>query len=70
MNSISLETLLSKRDSLVTERDNMLLEFNNQIAEIESCIELMSGKRVWEFAKEDRFDDLSPSYIKSSQEEI
>ena len=68
--SISIGTLVEKRESLVSERDAMLVDFNNQIAEMESCIELLSGKPYTEYMADFRFDDESPNYIKSSQEEI
>lgn len=68
--SVSIGTLIEKRESLVSERDAMLVDFNNQIAEMESCIELLSGKPYTEYMADFRFDDESPNYIKSSQEEI
>lgn len=68
--SLGIETLIEKRANLVAERDNMLTDYNNQIAEIESCIELLSGKKVWEVISETKYDDENPNYIRSSQEEI
>ena len=69
-NSYSIEALVTKREQLVSERDSMLEQFNNEIREMESSIELLSGKKVWEVLSETSFDDTHPSYIKSSQEEI
>lgn len=68
--AVGVETLINKRLQLVSERDNMLAEFNAQISEMESCIELLSGKKVCEMPLEERFDGLNPNYIRSSQEEI
>lgn len=68
--SIGLDTLISKRESLISEKEAMNTEFNSQISELESCIELMSGKKVWEVTSETLYDDTNTSYIKSSIEEI
>lgn len=68
--SLGINALVEKRSVLVAERDNMLTEFNNQIKELESCIELLSGKDYQDFAQDYRFDDDSPNYIRSSAEEI
>jgi len=68
--SLGIEALVKKREELVFDRDNMLVEYNNQIAEMESCIELLSGKPYSETITDFKFDDESPNYIKSSQEEV
>ena len=68
--NVATEALISKRLQLITERDNMLSTFNQEISQIETSIELLEGKKVWEISMEERFDDLSPNYIRSSQEEI
>ena len=67
---VVIETLIKKRESLIFERDNMVDLANKAISEMESCIELLSGKKVWEMPLEERFDGLNPNYIRSSQEEI
>lgn len=66
--SIGLEALISKRQELITEKETMLSEFNSQIAEMDSCIELLSGKSVNEVISETVYDDTNPNYIKSSIE--
>lgn len=68
--TLGINALIEKRDNLVFERDQMLTEYNNQIAEFESCIELLSGKPYSETIVDFKFDDESPNYIKSSQEEV
>lgn len=68
--SLGIEALIEKRNTLVAERDSMLTDFNNQIKEFESCIEVLSGKPYTEYMEDFRFDDENPNYIKSSQEEI
>ena len=68
--NLAIETLITQREKLVSERDRMTETFNNQIAEIESSIETLSGRKVWDVISETRFDDESPHYIKSSEEEI
>ena len=67
---MGIDALMSKRNQLVAEKEAMLAQFNSEISEMESCIELLSGKKVWEIPLEEKFDDLNPNYIRSSQEEI
>ncbi len=68
--SLGIEALIEKRNSLVAEKEAMLIDLNNQIAEMENCIELLSGNKVWDLGSETKYDDENPNYIKSSQEEI
>jgi len=68
--SLGIDALNEKRNILVSERDKMLTDYNNQIKELESCIELLSGKPYTEYMTDFQFDDENPSYIKSSPEEI
>lgn len=68
--NVAIEALITQREKLISERDNMLVKFNNDIQEVESSIELLSGKKVWDIVSETRFDDESPNYIKSSEEEM
>jgi len=68
--NVAIEALITQREKLISERDNMLVKFNNDIQEVESSIELLSGKKVWDIISETRFDDESPNYIKSSEEEM
>lgn len=69
-NSLGLEALIEKRQNLIIERDNAVLTYNNQISELDSCIEILSGKKVWEVVNKTVYDDENPNYIRSSQEEI
>lgn len=68
--NVAIEALITQREKLISERDNMLVKFNNDIQEVESSIELLSGKKVWDIVSETRFDDESSNYIKSSEEEM
>ncbi len=68
--SLGIDALNEKRNILVSERDKMLTDYNNQIKELESCIELLSGKPYTEYMADFQFDDENPNYIKSSPEEI
>jgi len=68
--SLGIETLLKKIAELEFDRYNMLVKYNNQIAEMESCIELLSGKPYSKTITDFKFDDESPNYIKNSQEEV
>lgn len=68
--NLALETLTTKRLELQIERNKMIAQFDQEITEIETAIEQLSGKKVWEITEEVRYDDENPNYIKSSQEEI
>lgn len=68
--SVGLEALMTKRNELVSEKNKMNEELDKQIQEMESCIELLSGKTVWEIEAATVYDDENPNYIKSSLEEI
>lgn len=67
---LGIETLIEKRESLVFERNNAISRFDNEIGELDSCIELLSGKKLFEVLSEEKFDDTNPNYIKASAEEI
>ena len=67
---VVIETLIKKRESLIFERDKMIDLANKAISEIESALEQLSGKKVWEIASSELYDDENPNYITSSQEEI
>lgn len=70
MNNNAVNALLKERNRLESERDAALIRFNAEIQELETAIERLSGKKVWEISKETIFDDTHPDYIKGSQEEI
>jgi hypothetical protein len=69
MSNNAVETLLKERDKLVIARDEAASRFAGEIQEIETAIEKLSGKRVWEFPRETRYDDEHPDYIKASIED-
>lgn len=64
-----IEHLCKKRLELIAERNAINNRFEGEISEIETAIETLSGKKVWEVVKEERFDDENPDYIKSSIED-
>lgn len=66
----AIQELINKRLFLVSERDHILEEYNKNISEMENAIELLSGKKVWEFFANERYDDLNHNYIKGSFEEM
>lgn len=68
--ALGIEALIEKRENLVLKRNNAISRFDNEIGELESCIEFLSGKKLFEVLSEEKFDDESPTYIKASAEEI
>ena len=63
------DVLLAKRSDLLAEKQAANEIFDKQIQEIESCIELLEGKKVWQVEKELRYEDENPNHIRSSAEE-
>jgi hypothetical protein len=70
MNNSAIEALASKRQKLIDEKNKMISKFDFEISELETAIEIISGKKVWEFVNKNRFDDENYNYVRSSQEEI
>lgn len=68
--SISLSALYEVRNKLMQERHDAIVNFNAQIKEIESSIELLSGKKVMQNCNPEFYDDTNPNYIRQSIEEI
>ena len=66
---IGIEILLKEREKLVAEKNRVNENFDNQISDIESSIELLSGKKVWEVVTETIYDDTHPQYITGSIED-
>ena len=62
------DVLMEKRSALLAEKSAMEETFNKQIQEIETCIELLEGKKVWEIVQNERYEDENPDYIRSSVE--
>lgn len=69
MSNNAIEILLKERDKLIMERDAAVSRFNGELQDLESSIERLSGKKVWEMSRETRFDDEHPDYIKQSIED-
>lgn len=70
MSNLVIESLLAKRDQLLTEKSAAIQMFDSQISEIETAVEKLYGKQCWDLTTNELFDDLSPNYIKGSQEEM
>lgn len=68
--SIAVEHLLLKRQQLIDEKSKMVSQFDQQISHLDSAVETLSGKKVWELSSETLYDDEHPEYIKASAEEI
>lgn len=66
----AIKELLRKKQELKAEQKRNWDEFEKQISDLDTAIETLSGKKVWELAKEERYDDESPIYIKGSHEEM
>lgn len=70
MSNLALETLIQKREQLIAEKQKMTERFDGEIIQLEKSIELLSGKKVWDFGLINTYDDENPDYIKASIEEI
>ena len=70
MNTFAIDSLLKQRQILIARKISMMEEINQEIADIESGIEIISGKKVWEIEPALKYDDQNPDYIKASVEEI
>lgn len=68
--NIAIHSLLTAKETIVAEKNAAISRFNEQIQELETAIERLSGKKVWEVEQEMVYDDTNPDYIKGSQEEI
>jgi hypothetical protein len=69
MSISAADILLREREKLIIVRDAAIARFNAEIQELETSIERLSGKRVWEMAGTTIYDDEHPDYIKSSSVE-
>jgi len=69
MNNPAIEALLQKRNDLTVKRDTDFYLATQDIKGIETAIEQLSGKKVWEVQSETVYDDENPNYIKSSIED-
>lgn len=69
-NNVVINTLITKRELLLDEKTKAIARFDGEISEIETAIETLSGKRVWETSQALIYDDERHDYIQQSQEEI
>ena len=69
-NSVVISTLITKRELLLDEKAKAVARFDGEISEIETALEQLSGKRVWEIAPALIYDDERHDYIQQSQEEM
>ena len=70
MNRFAIESLMRQREVLILRRTAMITEINLEIADIETGIERLAGKKVWETEPVVIYDDEHPHYINASIEEI
>jgi hypothetical protein len=66
--NIALESLLKEWNRLNDEKKLMLNQYNECLSELETAMEQLSGKKVWEIQNETVYDDQHPDYIKGSIE--
>lgn len=66
----AIQELLAKRQTLIAERDRILEQYHKEICEIESALELIYGKKVWQIETTPKYDDENPNYIKGSYEKL
>lgn len=69
-NEMAIDVLLKKREQLVIEKQKMTERFDGEIIQMEKSIELLSGKKVWDFGLINTYDDENPDYIRQSIEEL
>lgn len=69
MSNPAIDLLIAKKQELIDEKVKMIEKFDKQITDLDIAIETLYGDK-YEVPNEERFDDESPNYIKSSQEEI
>lgn len=66
----AVEALLAKKQELIDEKQKAIEKFDAEITDLDIAIETLGGDRFMSIPAESRYDDESPNYIKSSQEEI
>lgn len=70
MSNNARDLLLKERDKLKIEKEAAIAQFDAQIQDLDTAIERISGKKVWEVDTGVRYDDEHPDYIKASAEEL
>ena len=66
--NIAIDILLKERFRLKHEKAALIAEFNAKISEIETSIERIEGKEVWDYGELVIFDDENSDCIKGSIE--
>jgi len=69
-NLVVIGTLVKKREQILAEKYAAISRFDSEIRELETAIERLSGKKVWEVSQGALYDDEHPDYIRQSGEEI
>lgn len=69
-NQVVIDTLIKKREQLKEEQMKMNDQFADQINEIDAALEKLTSGKVGPISMTRIYDDESPDYIRSSQEEI
>lgn len=70
MSNNAVELLVKERAKLIAEKAQAIAKFDEAISFLESGIETISGKKVWQAEAATVYDDENPDYVKSSAEEI
>lgn len=66
---VAINALQKQRIDLISKKEQFNSEIDLEINELESSIEVLSGKRVWETEPQSLYDDNNPNYLKPSYEE-
>lgn len=66
----AIDILMGERAKLIAERDLAFAMATKTISGIEGSIEQLSGKKVWEVESEVLYEDISPDYIKGTEDGI
>lgn len=66
--NIATEVLYREKQRIEAEKEAAINRFDEQLREIDTAIERVSGKKVWEVEKELVYDDEHADYIKGSIE--
>jgi hypothetical protein len=70
MSNNAIEVLTKAYERVKLEKTEAMARFDSELRDLETSIERLSGKKVWEVVSETRYDDEHPDYIKASAEEI
>jgi hypothetical protein len=70
MSNSAVDALMIKRDELVAEQMQSYQAFEKSIKEVETAIETLAGKKVWEIKPAEHYNDETPNYIKGTEDGI